>query len=58
VSESVETGPPNAAFTYEHPWRLARRRVEGRIAFLQGVEIVRDRPSPSLAWRPERDRIG
>ncbi len=33
---------PNAAFAYEHPWPLARRLVEGRIAFWQGVRIVRD----------------
>ncbi len=33
---------PNAAFTYEHPWPLARRFVQGRIAFWQGVRIVRD----------------
>lgn len=33
---------PNAAFTYEHPWPLARRLVNGRIAFWQGVQIVRD----------------
>lgn len=32
----------NAAFAYEHPWPLARRLVEGRIAFWHGVEIVRD----------------
>lgn len=43
---------PNAAFTYERPWPLARRLVGGRIAFWQGVEIVRDRPSPSVAPRP------
>ncbi len=33
---------PNAAFAYEHPWPLARRLVEGRIAFWQGVRIVHD----------------
>lgn len=32
----------NAAFTYEHPWPLARRLVEDRIAFWRGVEIVDD----------------
>ena len=33
---------PNAAFAYEQPWPLARRFVSGRIAFWQGVRIVRD----------------
>jgi len=33
---------PNAAFTYEHPWPLARRLVSGRMAFWQGVQIVND----------------
>jgi uncharacterized protein (DUF427 family) len=33
---------PNAAFAYERPWPLARRLVSGRIAFSQGVRIVRD----------------
>lgn len=33
---------PNAAFAYEHPWPLARKLVQGRIAFWQGVQIVRD----------------
>ena len=33
---------PDAAFTYERPWPLARRLIEGRIAFWQGVEIVRE----------------
>jgi len=33
---------PNAAFAYEHPWPLARRLVNGRIAFWQGVRIVGD----------------
>jgi uncharacterized protein (DUF427 family) len=32
----------NAAFTYEHPWPLARRLVEDRVAFWRGVEIVDD----------------
>lgn len=32
----------DAAFTYEHPWPLARRLVDGRIAFWQGVQIIRD----------------
>ncbi len=32
----------DAAFTYEHPWPLARRLVEDRVAFWRGVEIVRD----------------
>ena len=32
----------NAAFAYERPWPLARRLVNGRIAFWQGVQIVRD----------------
>jgi len=34
---------PDAAFVYEHPWPLARRLVQGRIAFWHGVEITRDR---------------
>ncbi len=33
---------PDAAFTYEHPWPLARRLVQGRIAFWRGIEIVVD----------------
>ena len=33
---------PDAAFTYERPWPLARRLVQGRIAFWQGIEIVRE----------------
>ena len=33
---------PDAAFTYEHPWPLARRLVDRRIAFWQGVRIVHD----------------
>ena len=33
---------PNAAFTYEHPWPLARRLVTDRIAFWQGVKVTRD----------------
>lgn len=31
---------PNAAFTYEHPWPLARRLVSGRIAFWHAVRII------------------
>ncbi|MDX2380972.1 MAG: DUF427 domain-containing protein [Acidimicrobiia bacterium] len=33
---------PDAAFTYERPWPLARRLVQGRIGFWRGVEIARD----------------
>ena len=33
---------PNAAFTYERPWPLARRLVTDRIAFWNGVEVTRD----------------
>ena len=33
----------NAAFAYEQPWPLARRLVAGRVAFWQGVQIIRDR---------------
>lgn len=32
---------PDAAFTYEHPWPLAKRLVTDRVAFWQGVEIIR-----------------
>ncbi len=32
----------DAAFTYEKPWPLARRLVDGRMAFWQGVQIVDD----------------
>lgn len=31
---------PDAAFRYEQPWPLARRLVDGRIAFWRGVRIV------------------
>ena len=41
VHGATETAP-NTAFAYEHPWPLARRLVSGRIAFWQGVRIVRD----------------
>lgn len=33
---------PDAAFAYEHPWPLARRLVDRRIAFWHGVRIVHD----------------
>jgi len=32
----------NGAFEYRNPWPLARKLVEGRIAFWQGVQIVPD----------------
>ncbi len=32
----------DAAFGYEHPWPLARRLVNDRVAFWRGVEIQRD----------------
>lgn len=32
----------NAAFTYVHPWPLARKLVADRVAFWQGVEVTRD----------------
>lgn len=32
----------NAAFTYHHPWPLARRLVGDRVAFWQGVQVVND----------------
>ncbi len=41
----VEAGrdvAPNAAFAYPKPWPLARKLVSDRIAFWQGVDIVRD----------------
>lgn len=33
---------PDAAFTYLHPWPLARRLVADRIAFWHGVKVVHD----------------
>ncbi|WP_300622715.1 DUF427 domain-containing protein [Ilumatobacter sp.] len=32
---------PDAAFTYERPWPLARRLVADRIAFWRGVAVER-----------------
>jgi len=31
----------NAAFAYERPWPLARRLVTDRVAFWQGVQIIK-----------------
>lgn len=33
---------PDAAFGYEQPWPLARRLVDGRIAFWRDVRLVED----------------
>lgn len=33
---------PDAAFGYPKPWPLAKRLVSDRIAFWQGVEVVKD----------------
>ena len=40
--EGTEEPAADAAFAYPRPWPLARRLVTDRIAFWQGVEIVRD----------------